>query len=52
VTTVGGERLPSSSINSAFASLIISHLLLFSAACLLPLLSFPPWAKTTNASAS
>jgi hypothetical protein len=44
--------LPSSSINSAFASLVFSHLLLFSAACFLPLLAFPPWARTTNASAS
>jgi hypothetical protein len=44
--------LPSSSINSAFASLVFSHLLLFSAACFLPLLSFPPWARATNASAS
>jgi hypothetical protein len=44
--------LPSSSINSAFAFLVFSHLLLFSAACFLPLLSFPPWARATNASAS
>jgi hypothetical protein len=44
--------LPSSSINSAFASLVFSHLLLFSAAYFLPLLAFPPWARTTNASAS
>jgi hypothetical protein len=44
--------LPSSSINSAFASLVFSHLLLFSAACFLPLLAFPPWARTTNASVS
>jgi hypothetical protein len=44
--------LPSSSINSAFASLVFSHLLLFSAACFLPLLAFPPWARTTNARAS
>jgi hypothetical protein len=44
--------LPSSSINSAFAPLVFSHLLLFSAACYLPLLSFPPWARATNASAS
>jgi hypothetical protein len=44
--------LPSSSINSAFAPLVFSHLLLFSAACFLPLLSFPPWARATNASAS
>jgi hypothetical protein len=35
-TVVGGERLPSSSINSAFASLVFSHLSLFSAACFLP----------------
>jgi hypothetical protein len=44
--------LPSSSINSAFAPLVFSHLLMFSAACFLPLLSFPPWARATNASAS
>jgi hypothetical protein len=44
--------LPSSSINNAFASLVFSHLLLFSAACFLPLLAFSPWARTTNASAS
>jgi hypothetical protein len=44
--------LPSSSINSVFAYLVFSHLLLFSAACFLPLLAFPPWARTTNASAS
>jgi hypothetical protein len=44
--------LPSSSINSAFASLVFSQLFLFSAACFLPLLSFPPWVRATNASAS
>jgi hypothetical protein len=44
--------LSSSSINSASASLVFSHLLLFSAACFLPLLSLPPWARATNASAS
>jgi hypothetical protein len=44
--------LSSSSINSAFASLVFSHLLLFSAACFLPLLAFLPWARATNASAS
>jgi hypothetical protein len=44
--------LPSSSINNAFASLVFSHLLLFSAACFLPLLAFPLWARATNASAS
>jgi hypothetical protein len=44
--------LPSSSINSAFASPVFSHLLLFSAACFLLLPSFPPWARATNASAS
>jgi hypothetical protein len=37
---VGGERLPSSSINSVFASLVFSHLLLFSVACFLLLPSF------------
>jgi hypothetical protein len=44
--------LPSSSINSAFASPVFSHLLLFSASCYLLLPSFPPWARVTNASAS
>jgi hypothetical protein len=44
--------LPSSSINSAFASLAFSHLLLFSAACFLLLLALPPWARTTSASMS
>jgi hypothetical protein len=43
--------LPSSSINSAFASPVFSHLLMFSAACFLLLPSFPPWARVTNASA-
>jgi hypothetical protein len=43
VAVVGGERLPSSSINSAFASPAFSHLLL-----LFTLLFFPPlspWAR-------
>jgi hypothetical protein len=44
--------LPSSSINSAFASPVFSHLLLFSVACFLLLPLFPPWARVTNASAS
>jgi hypothetical protein len=44
--------LPSSSINSAFASPVFSHLLLLCAACFLLLPSFPPWARVTNASAS
>jgi hypothetical protein len=35
VTTVGGERLPSFPINSAFACLVFSHLSLFSTACFL-----------------
>jgi hypothetical protein len=43
--------LPSSSINSAFASLVFSHLLLLSTACFL-LLTLPPWARTTSASVS
>jgi hypothetical protein len=42
--------LPPSSINSAFASLVFSHPLLFSTACLLPLLAFPPWARNASAS--
>jgi hypothetical protein len=44
--------LPSSSINSVFASLVFSHLLLFSSACFLLLLALPPWARTTSASVS
>jgi hypothetical protein len=44
--------LSSSSINSAFASLVFSYLLLFFAACFLLLPSFPPWARPTNASVS
>jgi hypothetical protein len=36
VTVVGGERLPSSSINSAFASPVFSHLLLLVYSSLLP----------------
>jgi hypothetical protein len=44
--------LPSSSINSAFASPVFSHLLLLSVACFLLLPSFLPWARVTNASAS
>jgi hypothetical protein len=52
VTVVGGERLPSSSINSAFASPVFSYLLLFSTACFLLLLTLPPWARTTSASVS
>jgi hypothetical protein len=35
VTTVGGERLPSFPINSAFACLVFSHLSLFSTVCFL-----------------
>jgi hypothetical protein len=35
VTTVGGERLPSFPINSAFACLVFSHLSMFSTACFL-----------------
>jgi hypothetical protein len=44
--------LPSSSINSVFASPVFSHLLLLSAACFLLLPLSPPWARVTNASAS
>jgi hypothetical protein len=42
VTAVGGERLPSPSINNAVVSLAFSHLLLFSVACLSSL----PFAST------
>jgi hypothetical protein len=42
VTVVGGERLPSSSINSVVVSPAFSHLLLFSAACF----SSHPFAST------
>jgi hypothetical protein len=41
-TVVGGERLPSSSINSVVVSPAFSHLLLFSAACF----SSHPFAST------
>jgi hypothetical protein len=42
VTAVGGERLPSPSINNVVVSLAFSHLLLFSVACFSPL----PFAST------
>jgi hypothetical protein len=42
VTTVGGERLPSPSINNAVVSLAFPHLLLFSIACFSSL----PFAST------
>jgi hypothetical protein len=42
VTVVGGERLPSSSINNVVVSPAFSHLLLFSAACFSSL----PFAST------
>jgi hypothetical protein len=42
VTVVGGERLPSSSINNVVVSPAFSHLLLFSAACF----SSHPFAST------
>jgi hypothetical protein len=42
VTVVGGERLPSSSINNVVVSLAFSHLLLFSVACFSSL----PFAST------
>jgi hypothetical protein len=42
VTAVGGERLPSPSINNAIVSSAFSHLLLFSIACLSSL----PFAST------
>jgi hypothetical protein len=42
VTVVGGERLPSSSINNVVVSPAFSHLLLFSIACFYSL----PFAST------
>jgi hypothetical protein len=42
--------LPSLPINSVFASLVFSHLLLFSTACFLLLPAFPPWARNASAS--
>jgi hypothetical protein len=45
VVVVGGERLPSSSINSVLASLASSHLLLLLVAYSLHFPSTPPWAR-------
>jgi hypothetical protein len=45
VAVVGGERLPSSSINSELASLASSHLLLTLVAYSLHFFSIPPWAR-------
>jgi hypothetical protein len=42
VTVVGGERLPSSSINSVLASLASSHISLSLVAYSLPFSSTPP----------
>jgi hypothetical protein len=50
VTVVGGERLPSSSINSAFASPVFSHLLLLVYSPLLP--STATMGKTEKGSGS
>jgi hypothetical protein len=46
VAVVGGERLPSPSINSVLASPAFSHLLLLLAVCSLLFPSPPPWART------
>jgi hypothetical protein len=46
VAVVGGERLPSSSINSVLASPTSSHLLLVLVAYSLHFSSTPPWART------
>jgi hypothetical protein len=45
VAVVGGERLPSSSINSVLASPAFSHLLLLLAVCSLLFPFPPPWAR-------
>jgi hypothetical protein len=45
VAVVGGERLPSPSINSVLASLASSHLLLLLVAYSLHFPSTPPWAR-------
>jgi hypothetical protein len=45
VAVVGGERLPSSSINSVIASLTFSHLLLLLDVYFLLFPSTPPWAR-------
>ena len=50
VTVVGGERLPSSSINSAFASPVFSHLLLLAYSPLL--LSTATMGKSKKGSSS
>jgi hypothetical protein len=50
VTVVGGERFPSSSINSAFASPVFSHLLLLVYSSLLP--STATMGKTKKGSGS
>jgi hypothetical protein len=48
VAVVGGERLPSSSINSVLASPASSHLLLPLVAYSLHFLLTPPWARARN----
>jgi hypothetical protein len=51
VTMVGGERLPSSSINSVLASLASSHICLPLVAYSLIFSSTPPWARAKKAEA-
>jgi hypothetical protein len=48
VAVVGGERLPSSSINSVLASPAYSYLLLLLVAYSLHFPSTPPWARARN----
>jgi hypothetical protein len=48
VTAVGGERLPSPSINNAVVSPAFSHLLLFSVACLSSLPSASTMGKNNK----
>jgi hypothetical protein len=51
VTVVGGERLPSSSINSVLDSLASSHISLPLVAYSLLFSSTPPWARARKAEA-
>jgi hypothetical protein len=48
MTVVGGERLPSPSVNNAVVSLAFSHLLLFSVACLSSLPSASTMGKNNK----
>jgi hypothetical protein len=51
VAVIGGERLPSSSINSLLASLSSSHISLSLVVYSFLFSSTPPWARTRKAEA-